>query len=195
MAHQVHQRALTLAPVSRPSPRPPTHPSLAPPSSLRDTCTSPKKKKKKTRRPANEPTRLALAQIPLGHRGAPVGRLRDRAGPERAADRAAPTLRPLLAPLLGPMPVLRPDRTLARVVRRRDRWHAGALGRARSGDGIGSPRTCFHSLFPFDPVYLPLWPGIHKGGGGTPSHFSRAELSDGRRARLSLCFGPSVGDI
>jgi len=82
-------------------------------------------------------------QIPLGHRGAPIGRLRDRAGPERAADRTAATLRPLLAALLGPMLVLRPHGTLARMVRRRARWHAGALGRARSGDGTGSPRTCY----------------------------------------------------
>ena len=70
-------------------------------------------------------------QVPLGHRGAPIGRIRDRARPERAADRPAATLRPLLAALLGPMLVLRPHRTLARMVRRRARWHGGALGRAR----------------------------------------------------------------
>jgi len=81
-------------------------------------------------------------QIPLGNRIAPIGRLRDRAGPERAADRPAATPQPLLAALLGPMLVLRPHCTLARMVRRRARWHASVLGRARSDDGSGSPRTC-----------------------------------------------------
>ena len=81
-------------------------------------------------------------QLPLGHLGAPIGRLRDRAGPERAADHPATALRPLLAALLGPMSILRPRRTLAHMVRRRARWNAGAVGRARGGDGVGSPRTC-----------------------------------------------------
>ena len=79
-------------------------------------------------------------QIPLGHRGVPIGRLRDRTGPGRAAHRPAAAPRPLLAALLGPIPVLRLDRTLARVVRCGARWHAGAVRRARSGGRVGSPR-------------------------------------------------------
>ena len=91
--------------------------------------------------PLTKHTQLTLVQVPLGHRGAPIGRLRDRARPERATDRTAAALRSLLVAQLGPMLVLRPHRTLARMVRRRARCHAGVLGRARSGDGIGSPRT------------------------------------------------------
>ena len=118
--------------------------SPAPPASLLQSRTH-------SHLPSNSTNKASHSfptQLPLGHLGAPIGRLRDRAGPERAAHHPAAALRPLLAALLGPMPVLRPRRTLAHMVWRRARRHADAVGRARGGDGIGSPRTCilFHRL-------------------------------------------------
>lgn len=72
--------------------------------------------------------------------GAPARRLRDRAGPQRAADRAAAALRALHAPLVDTVHVLRPC-AFAHLVRCRACQHARPLRRARDRHGIRSPRT------------------------------------------------------
>ena len=92
----------------------------------------------KSRTPPPELKNKAKPHVERG--GAPARHLRDRAGPQRAADRTAAALRALHAPLVDTMHVLRP-RALPHMVRRRARLHARLLRRARGRHRIRSPRT------------------------------------------------------